>query len=649
MIKFKQTQSAIEFANNPIVIIRTENNDVLLSVRVRASADHIIKVKLTEQTQDAVLTTQSVSDAIQLNVKEQIIFDESTARSVQSVSNIDTRQIVSATDSQNTIIDMMTGGDGLRSIAAQAISAIGDAMREVSSVVNASDAYTHEAVLRISQDDIQNNVSVTAYALRDDVLIGSVTMQASLLKQFSLVSNKIDNPKCEFRMSADVPVLSVNARDNLTFIYKREIGRTALQNFDLIAKNYGDAEIRFDKSLSNICEIVVVASDAAENAYSSGTRLVIKPQNKTHFADAKFIVLRAEEGFDLCVKDIFNVNFVKFSRIINGIKTIIAIEKIEHGQRSITINDSLVFQDVCEYGVELQSGGNSVSLPCQTVSAFGSQIAYAQPKLTNLSTSITNDGLLTSFVIEPTARSGDASVARSIINSDASSNLFNSEIATQRAEYDQAMLFSVLRIDRDTGDETDLGVVSSGSFKDAMPLSTISRNFRYAVYTTRRDPESLLQFVKFVSGSQPYSYYPATYRHPYALHDGVIVKQESRSLRHPFIDAAIGLSSKPVIADVTFQPAEGGDISISAERVSVKSVLLTITDQLHETRVGYVVIALASDGKFELVGYVNSFRSRVNIYHNVSIVPDTLTYALAALSPNMSVDVFVVGPSLVLS
>jgi hypothetical protein len=81
----------------------------------------------------------------------------------------------------------------------------------------------------------------------------------------------------------------------------------------------------------------------------------------------------------------------------------------------------------------------------------------------------------------------------------------------------------------------------------------------------------------------------------------------------------------------------------------VKSVAITITDQLHETRVGYVVIALSADGKFELVGYVNSFNSRVVIYHNVSIIPDTLTYAIAAVAPDMSVDAFFVGPSLVLT
>lgn len=648
MIKFKQTQSAIEFANNPIVIIRIEDNIVLLSVRVRASSDHIIKIKLTEQIQDTVLTTQSVSDVLQLNVKEPVVFDEVTAKFVQALPSIDTRQLVSSAYPQDAILDMLTGGDGLRAIASQMIVAIGDTMRDVASVADQADAYTHEAILRISQDDIQNNVSITAYALVDDVMIGSVVMQASLLRQFLLVSNRIENPKCEFRVSAESPILRTVARDNLLFVYKREIGRTALENFDLIAKNYNDAEIRFDKSLSNICEIVVVSSDATENAYSSGARLVIKPQNKTPLADAKFVVLRSDAGFDLCVTQLFNVNFVTFSRIINGIKTVITTEKIEQGQRSITINDDFAFENVCEYCAELHSGSNRIKLPRYAVSAFGSQIVYAQPKLTNLTTSITHDGLITSFNIEPTSPSGDATIARSIINSDASSNLFNSEIATQRAEYDQIVAFSVLRIDRDTGAETDLGVVSSGSFVDLMPASTISRNFRYAVYTTRRDPESLLQFVKFVSGSQPYSYYPAMYRHPYALYDGIIVKPESRQLRHPFTDAAAGLSSKPVIADVTFQPADGGDISISAERISVKSVLLTITDQLHASRAGYVVIALASDGKFELVGYANSFNSRVNIYHDVSLIPDTLTYAIAALSPNMRVDAFVVGPSLVL-
>jgi len=78
-------------------------------------------------------------------------------------------------------------------------------------------------------------------------------------------------------------------------------------------------------------------------------------------------------------------------------------------------------------------------------------------------------------------------------------------------------------------------------------------------------------------------------------------------------------------------------------------VLVTITDQLHQTRAGYVVLALGSDGQFELVGYVNSFSSRIVAYHNVSIVPDTLTYALAALAPDMSVSAFIVGPSIVLS
>jgi hypothetical protein len=649
MIRFTQPQSVIEFANNPVVIMSITDNDVILSVRVKADPNYVIKVRVSELRDDHSATTQTVSTQTDLFVKDLTIFDEAIAKIAYSHTNIDTRQSISFDSSKNTITDMLTGGDGLNSIAQQTVAAVGDAMRDVIAIATPSDVYTHEAIMHISQDEIQNPLSVVAFVTKDDVLIGSVALEVSLLRQYSLLANKIDNPKCSFRISADTPTLSVESPNNLLFVYKRELGRTIIQNFDLIAKSYNNAEITFDKSLTNICEIVIVAADASENAYSSGTRFVIKPHNKTPLADAKFIVLRSESGFDLCVKNLFNVDSVTFIRKINNIKTIISSEKIAQGQQSITINDNIFIDSVCQYYVELHSGSNVIKLQSQIVAPFGSLVNYAKPKLSNLTTTISSEGLITSFDIEPAQLSGDASIARTIIKSDASSNLFDVELAQQREAYDHVTLFSVLRIDRDTGEEIDLGVTSSGSFTDIMPTSTVSRNFRYAVYTTKRNPESLLQFIKFVSGSQPYSYYPAIYKHPYALQDGIIVKQDFRSLRHPFVDAAVGLSSIPAVADVTFQPADGSNISISAERISVKSVAITITDQLHETRVGYVVIALSADGKFELVGYVNSFKSRVVIYHNVSIIPDTLTYAIAAVAPDMSVDAFFVGPSLVLT
>lgn len=622
---------------------------ITLSVRLRSNVDAVIKVRISKQLHNANLTTQSVSNPIDLNVKEQTIFDEKNAILVKKQTSIDNRQIVSAAYSQNTIADMMSGGDGLKSIAAQMINVIGDSMRDVASVAGLADTCTHEAILNIDESAIENNISVTAIALVNDALIGSVTTQISLLKQYLLVSSKISNPVCEFRTSKDLPILSIKASNNLSFIYKREIGRTALQNFELIAKNYHDAEINFDKSLTNICEIVAVSSDLAESGFSSGTRLIIKPQNKTLQADAKFIVLRSSDGFDLCVKDLFNVDFVTFTRRINNVKTIIAISKIEAGQRSLTISDNVQAIGAYEYEAELQSGSNTIKLPRQ-IAVISSQTSdFAKPTLANVVTSVTLDGLRTAFDIQPSAPAGDASLARAIIKSDASSDLFASELATQRSQYDHVTSFNVLRIDRDTGDEVDLGAVSSSSFVDVIPSSTTSRNFRYAVFASKRDPESLLQFVKFVSGSQPYSYYPSVYKHPYALYDGVLVKQDSRQLRHPFVDAVTSVSSKPSIVDVTFQPSDGGDISISVERIAINTVLVTITDQLHQTRAGYVVLALGSDGQFELVGYVNSFSSRIVAYHNVSIVPDTLTYALAALAPDMSVSAFIVGPSIVLS
>jgi hypothetical protein len=52
MIRFTQPQSVIEFANNPVVIMSIIDNDVTLSVRVKADPNYVIKVRVSELRDD---------------------------------------------------------------------------------------------------------------------------------------------------------------------------------------------------------------------------------------------------------------------------------------------------------------------------------------------------------------------------------------------------------------------------------------------------------------------------------------------------------------------------------------------------------------------------------------------------------------------
>lgn len=60
MIRFTQPQSVIEFANNPVVIMSITDNDVTLSVRVKADPNYVIKVRVSELRDDHSATTQTV-------------------------------------------------------------------------------------------------------------------------------------------------------------------------------------------------------------------------------------------------------------------------------------------------------------------------------------------------------------------------------------------------------------------------------------------------------------------------------------------------------------------------------------------------------------------------------------------------------------
>lgn len=647
MINFKKRQSSVKYARDPASILNIDDENAYVRVRLTLSEPAVnARVSVYNRSDVKIQRSQVVSDVSDILPKAIIPLD--TAQAIPSMPQLDSlrRDVIKPKKHLKNAPRkaLVHGCDDIRMIAEMTAYELETQMRSAILTPRQADDFSHFCVLKIALSDALQPLTLTVIATSvSGESVGSVSTEVSLLDKISKIKAIVPNPTIAIRNVAGVSTASVNGDDRFVILMKREIGWAAPQKFETLAQFVGRADVSVPRSSTNACELIAIASDRSLTELSNGNRVIVPAHATISRASGRFCVIRNDTGFDINVTDLHDVDVVMIWRVTNGVKTQVAVITAS-GKDAVSIRDEPQ-PDTHQYSVTLLAGSNCVKLPCQKVVLSGVNTTQ-RPKISDVKTSSSRDGTLVTFNISADSLVGDASSSRKIINADPSAGFFNDELMAQREMYDQAHVFSVTRSDRVTGAETQLGVFSSGSFSDLIPYGESLTDLRYSVYLSVRDPESLLHYDKLVSGSavQPYVYAPYVFKHPYAITDGLISRSASRQLRHSIEDAISGASLIVAVTDITVQPSDVSNVKLSIEQIRSDLMAITISDQMHSDRDGYVIIALTTAGDFELVGFVNSRNAATKIYHRVS-TGSSVTYAAAILDLQLIVSGFVLGPT----
>lgn len=641
MMLFKQQQSILTFDSDIAIIESVSETNVNLNVKLNCTNSNAnIVVVLSPYGQATPTTVHGVDNVNQLFVSPLVQFYNAIAF---PVSTLNTNQIINEIDTKisGSIYNfIMQGADDVRLIASKCVNAIGDNL--LSAVQKTKiNSHTHEATFSIPISLLYTAIKISAYASVDNETIATISSEINLLDRIVELQQKLNNPIIKVRKTNDSFFVLTNAtQTNPVNIYTKQVGSNLNSDYDTLTIDSSEQELNFIKSKFNAMILIASTTDRKLEK-SSGVRVnlpSIRPLN----LNANVFIMPNDSGVEINLKNIINTELVTIRKKHNNITSIIGPELVNN-RENISILDAPSIGETI-YEITLQSGSNTNVIPQQNIVIDGNNFTPSA-QVTNIKTTADNSGFITQFDLNSPIQFGDATIARNLINSNASANLFSNELLAQRDLYDFIPVFGISRINKDTGDIVDVGAFQSGTFVDTVIDASI-KNIRYVVNMSLRDPRSLLTVAKtVVSGSQPYTYDASIFKHPFALNNGTLVNATSKNLRHPTADSLIGSSIKLTIVDVSFEQSNAGIITVSANRLTKKTVLIKIDDNLFYTRDGYVVIACYDNKKFELVGFVNSFDTSTHkIYHEVNSTNTSIIYGIAVINKNFNIDDYIVGP-----
>jgi hypothetical protein len=505
MIKFIQQQATLRFDVEPIVVSAIVEDRVHAIVRLTCiDPSAIINVGILPQGTPILQTTQAAPSPASLRVSFQLPYISVTATPVSTTASTKPIVPIVPNASGSIVLTVLAGGDDVGVVAAQCAAVIGDQLIAASRAV-VPQLHTHEASVIIPLQNIATPVRMTATATINGNAIAMVSVETSLLDSVSQLANRIVDPNVKLRTSAGMFTIMTDAdREHPVDVYLREVGQTANSNaYVPLSLDMRDPELRFNKAATNAAIIVALRGDGLTNR-SSGKRITIASQAPLQ-PDARLVVMHGITGIDVNVINIVNVDVVTVTRTTLGDVTTLG-PTLVGGRSSISFTD-MPSAGIHTYVVELISGTNVRRLPAVTFSVRGDPFT-SYPLVSNVVTSTSQAGFVTRFDIASPLQRGDASSARTLISGVGDAGLYAAELADQRSNYDPLPIFGVTRVDRDTGNAIDLGVVPSGTFSDTVPASFGLEHVRYVVSMALRDPLSLLpDALTVITGSgRAYSY-----------------------------------------------------------------------------------------------------------------------------------------------
>lgn len=194
---------------------------------------------------------------------------------------------------------------------------------------------------------------------------------------------------------------------------------------------------------------------------------------------------------------------------------------------------------------------------------------------------------------------------------------FDDDILTQRDELKKLIAHSVHRIDLNTGQCENFGILTETSFDDdvlrknrAIQPLTHGHKYRYEIYPLLRSPETLFDgFQKNAIDSvtkKPYTFSPAKFLHPFTLKRGTIVTSGGAMIRQ----------AKDPMAHGVIGSVETVDISLDGETASISDATATNFDRRHNVITWKLLGSIHQVDHFLIMKQVHGMRSLVGKAHS---------------------------------
>lgn len=167
------------------------------------------------------------------------------------------------------------------------------------------------------------------------------------------------------------------------------------------------------------------------------------------------------------------------------------------------------------------------------------------------------------FTITTSVVDTDIDALNRMLENQGIKNFFTDDIRAQRDQLQDLIAHSVHRVDLNTGQRDNFGILTNPAFNDSAlrknqaikPLE-YGHRYRYEVYPLLRAPETLFDGFRKDAVDEvtkkPYTFSPAKFLHPYALKRGVLVSTAGARLRHAKDPMAYGVIGSIATTEVSF-------------------------------------------------------------------------------------------------
>jgi hypothetical protein len=237
-------------------------------------------------------------------------------------------------------------------------------------------------------------------------------------------------------------------------------------------------------------------------------------------------------------------------------------------------------------------------------------------KINNLKV-VKGDDLDVSFNVELDVVDRDLEDIRKLLENQGIKSYFDSDITKQREQLRDLLAYTVHRINVDTGEKEDFGVVTTSSFSDrflrnkrAVKPLVEGKTYRYVITAVARATETTFEsYEKSAVDSQTkknYIYKPSKFLHPIALKKGVLVTTtglRTKYSKSAFEHGVLGSTSKI-------------EISFDKEPVSLLQTTVSSFDNDHNILAWQVKGNMSSIDHFIIMKEIHGARTILGCAHN---------------------------------
>lgn len=472
---------------------------------------------------------------------------------------------------------------------------------------------------------------------KTNIPIDTITKILDTTKYSQLYLTPIEPPivkqvKSEISTRVNLEIKQVDKASDVIFVYKKNLYTSSVEIDDYVL--VGTYKISSGKSaLIQVSKPVYDAAiyrciPARENLLGySYTNIVVKPNKYKTVKAISLTSYISDNGITIEARkipsDVISIQFMQRNLTIfeSDYTTIDKPKLIDNTARSSdyisvvsrNVLDNHVYEFVAK--VYYRDGIDDI-LGSEIIEYINPTPGKIDIKINNLKIS-KGDNPDVSFNVELDVVDNNIDEIKKILENQGIKGYFDNDITKQREQLKDLLAYSVHRINVDTGEKEDFGVITTSSFSDrflrnkrAIKSLVEGKTYRYVITAVARATETTFEsYEKTAIDSQTkknYVYNPAKFQHPITLKKGVLVTSAGLRTRY----------SKSTFEHGTLGSTTNVEISIDKEPVSLLQLSASSFDNEHNILAWQVKGNLNSVDHFVIMKEINGIRTILGCAHN---------------------------------